>query len=124
MYARDEEPACPPRPCYITVTAVPALNACKECFKVASSYEEDEMAEAWNSCVRLSCLDHGMTVHTTFDLVPPYPNFEPKVSLKRDSGVVINAGNLLHFLNFVSTLQGVTFITLLKPFPQVTSVAY
>ena len=41
-----------------------------------------------------------MTVHTTFDLVPPYPNFEPKVSLKRDSGVVINSGNLLHFLNF------------------------
>ena len=27
------------------------------------------MAAAWNSCVRLSCLEHGMTVHTNFDLV-------------------------------------------------------
>jgi DDB1- and CUL4-associated factor 15 len=38
-------------------------------FQVANNYEEDEMAAAWNSCVRLSCLEHGMTVHTNFDLV-------------------------------------------------------
>jgi len=37
--------------------------------QVANNYEEDEMAAAWNSCVRLSCLEHGMTVHTNFDLV-------------------------------------------------------
>ena len=96
----EEVEETPSRPCYITVTAVPALNACQDCAKVAASYEEDEMAAAWNSCVRLSCLEHGMTVHTTFDLVPPYPKFEPRVSLKRDSGVVINSGNLLHYLNF------------------------
>ena len=54
------------------------------------------MAAAWNSCVRLSCLRHGMTVHTQFDLVAPYPKFEPKISLKRDNCVVVNTGNFLH----------------------------
>ena len=88
------------RPCYITVTAIPSLNACRECVKVAAGYEEDEMAAAWNSCVRLSCLDHGMTVHTCFDLVPPYPKFEPRVSMKRDSWVLINSGNFLHAMHF------------------------
>ena len=88
------------RPCYITVTAIPSLDACKECVKVAANYEEDEMAAQWNSCVRLSCLDHGMTVHTCFDLVPPYPKFEPRVSMKRDSWVLINSGNFLHAMHF------------------------
>ena len=47
--------------------------------QVASSYDADDVAAAWNSCVRLSCLRHGATVHTQFDLVPPYPKFEPKI---------------------------------------------
>ena len=88
------------RPCYITVTAIPSLDGCKDCVRVASNYEEDEMAAQWNSCVRLSCLDHGMTVHTCFDLVPPYPKFEPRVSMKRDSWVLINSGNFLHAMHF------------------------
>ena len=58
------------------------------------------MAAAWNSCARLSCLEHGFTIHTTFDLVIPYPKFEPRISLKCDSSVVINTGNLLHCLSF------------------------
>lgn len=87
------------KPCYMTVTAVPSLDGCKDCVKVAESYEEDDVAEAWNSCVRLSCLIHGLTIHTTFDLVPPYPSFEPKVSLKRDNHILINAGNLLYSLH-------------------------
>ena len=66
------------------------------CVKVANSYDADDMAAAWNSCVRLSCLRHGMTVHTQFDLVAPYPKFEPKISLKRDNCVVVNTGNFLH----------------------------
>ena len=82
--------------CYMTVTAVPSLNNCKACVKVASSYDENDLAENWNSCVRLSCLKHGMTVHTQFDLVAPYPKFEPKISLKRDNCVVVNTGNFLH----------------------------
>jgi len=82
--------------CYLTVTAVPSLQNCQACIKVANSYDADDMAAAWNSCVRLSCLKHGMTVHTQFDLVAPYPKFEPKISLKRDNCVVVNTGNFLH----------------------------
>ncbi|XP_071743202.1 uncharacterized protein [Lepeophtheirus salmonis] len=85
--------------CYLTVTTAPSLKACQECVQVASSYEEDEMAEAWNSCVRLSCLQHGMTVHTSFDLLPPHPKFEPKISMKMDGYVIFNTGNILHSLN-------------------------
>jgi hypothetical protein len=32
--------------------------------------------------------------------VPPYPKFEPKISLKRDGSVVVNSGNLLYMLDF------------------------
>ena len=46
--------------------------------------------------MRLSCLKHGVTVHTQFDLVSPYPKFEPKICLKRDNCVVVNTGNFLH----------------------------
>ena len=64
--------------------------------QVANSYDADDVAAAWNSCVRLSCLKHGVTVHTQFDLVSPYPKFEPKICLKRDNCVVVNTGNFLH----------------------------
>ncbi len=46
---------------------------------MAGSYDADDVAAAWNSCMRLSCLKHGATVHTQFDLVPPYPKFEPRI---------------------------------------------
>lgn len=97
---RDPEDDSPlsSRACYLTVTAVPSLDGCKACVRVAASYEEEDIAETWNSCARLSCLEHGLTVHTAFDLVPPFPRFEPKVSLKRDGVVLINTGNLLHSL--------------------------
>ncbi len=95
----DYESSASSRPCYLTVTAVPSLDACKDCSRVADSYEEEDVAEGWNSCVRLSCLRHGVTLHTSFDLVPPYPSFEPKVNLKRDNHVLVNTGNLLHSLH-------------------------
>jgi DDB1- and CUL4-associated factor 15 len=82
--------------CFLTVTAVPSLGNCKDCIRVANTYDTDDMAEAWNSCVRMSCLLHGVTVHTQFDIVAPYPKFEPKISLKRDNCVVVNTGNFLH----------------------------
>jgi len=82
--------------CYLTVTAVPSLASCGACTRVANSYDADDVAAAWDSCVRLSCLQHGVTAHTQFDLVAPYPRFEPKISLKRDNCVVLNTGNFLH----------------------------
>jgi hypothetical protein len=94
--------------CYLTVTAVPSLQNCPACVGVANSYDADDMAAAWDSCVRLSCLRHGATVHTQFDLVAPYPRFEPRVSLKRDNCVVVNTGNFLHSVTVdLEQLRGV-----------------
>ncbi|XP_076030743.1 uncharacterized protein LOC143018969 isoform X2 [Oratosquilla oratoria] len=85
--------------CYITITAVPSLDNCSECLQVATSYEEDDLAERWNSCVRFSCLKHGITVHTSFEMVPPFPRFLPTIQMKRDGVVVLNAGNFLHVIS-------------------------
>ena len=70
------------------------------CVNVASTYDTDDVAEAWNSCIRMSCLKHGATVHTRFDIVSPYPMFEPRISLKVLGTVLINTGNYFHALSF------------------------
>ncbi|KAK7054582.1 DDB1-and CUL4-substrate receptor 15, WD repeat, partial [Halocaridina rubra] len=87
------------RRCFVTITAVPSLDNCSECYEVATSYEEEDLAERWNSCVRFSCLQHGITVHTSFEMVPPFPKFIPNVQMKREGYIVLNAGNFIHVLN-------------------------
>ena len=72
----------------------------KACVNVASTYDTDDVAEAWNSCIRMSCLKHGATVHTQFDIVSPYPKFEPRISLKVLGTVLINTGNYFHAISF------------------------
>lgn len=72
-----------------------------------------EVAERWNSCMRLSCLQHGYTVHTSFDMVPPHPKFLPSVQLKFKDWVVLNAGNFLHMLHV--TLENRTTSTSHRP---------
>lgn len=86
--------------CYMTVTHAPSLTNCQDCVNVASSYDADDVAEAWNTCIRMSCLKHGATVHTQFDIVSPYPKFEPRISLKVLGTVLINTGNYFHALSF------------------------
>lgn len=49
--------------------------------------------------MRFSCLKHGITVHTSFEMVPPFPKFLPSVQMKRKGFVVLNAGNFIHVLN-------------------------
>lgn len=58
-----------------------------------------DLAERWNSCARFSCLKHGITVHTSFEMVPPFPKFIPSVQMKRRGFVVLNAGNFIHVLH-------------------------
>ena len=41
------------------------------------------------------CLMHAFTVHTKYELAPPYPSFMPKVFLKLDGVVIINTGDSL-----------------------------
>ncbi|XP_050712340.1 uncharacterized protein LOC126996160 isoform X2 [Eriocheir sinensis] len=87
------------RRCCVTITAVPSLDNCSACYQVATSYEEEDLAERWNSCARFSCLKHGITVHTSFEMVPPFPKFIPSVQMKRRGFVVLNAGNFIHVLH-------------------------
>lgn len=83
---------------YVTVTAVPSLQNCQECQKVAASFEEEDIAASWDSCARLNCLVHGLTVHTSFDMAPPYPKFVATTSMKSSGRVVLNSGNFLHVI--------------------------
>lgn len=83
---------------YVTVTAVPSLQNCQECQKVAASFEEEDIAASWDSCARLNCLVHGLTVHTSFDMAPPYPKFVATTSMKSTGRVVLNSGNFLHVI--------------------------
>lgn len=57
-----------------------------------------DMAANWDSCIGLSCLKHGFTVHTFFEVAPPYPPFDIKISLKSANCIIINTGNFLHVL--------------------------
>ncbi|EGI57597.1 PREDICTED: uncharacterized protein LOC105153664 [Acromyrmex echinatior] len=85
---------------YLTITTVPSLENCKDCLKVAASYEEEgeELAANWDSCVRCNCLQHGLTVHTTYEVISPYPKFRATVCLNYWNHVVVNTGNFLHVL--------------------------
>ncbi|XP_066583964.1 uncharacterized protein [Prorops nasuta] len=85
---------------YLTITAVPSLENCKDCLKVAASYEEEgeELAANWDGCIRCNCLQHGLTVHTTYEVLSPYPKFRAGVCLNYWNHVVVNTGNFLHVL--------------------------
>ncbi|XP_012288698.1 uncharacterized protein LOC105704225 [Orussus abietinus] len=83
---------------YLTITTVPSLQNCRDCLKVAASYEEEELAASWDSGVRCNCLQHGLTVHTTYEVISPYPRFRAAVCLKYWNHVVVNTGNFLHVL--------------------------
>lgn len=111
---------------------MPSLDNCKDCLKVAASYEEEgegnrfcgctraillytrdiqsykttcslwlhhtELAVNWDGCVRCNCLQHGLTVHTTYEVISPYPKFRATVCLNYWNHVVVNTGNFLHVL--------------------------
>ncbi|XP_076653216.1 uncharacterized protein LOC143359266 isoform X2 [Halictus rubicundus] len=85
---------------YLTITTVPSLENCKDCLKVAASYEEEgeELAANWDGCVRCNCLLHGLTVHTVYEIISPYPRFRATVCLNYWNHVVVNTGNFLHVL--------------------------
>lgn len=85
---------------YLTITTVPSLDNCKECLKVAASYEEEgeDLAANWDSCVRCNCLQHGLTVHTSYEILSPFPRFRAVVCLNYSNHVVVNTGNFLHIL--------------------------
>lgn len=41
------------------------------------------------------CLNHAFTLHTKYELAPPYPSFAPKIYLKIDGVMIVNTGDSL-----------------------------
>lgn len=57
-----------------------------------------ELADNWDGCVQCNCLVHGLTVHTTYEVISPFPRFRAAVCLNYWNHVVVNTGNFLHVL--------------------------
>uniref|UniRef100_A0A1B6E7W5 DDB1- and CUL4-associated factor 15 WD40 repeat-containing domain-containing protein n=2 Tax=Clastoptera arizonana TaxID=38151 RepID=A0A1B6E7W5_9HEMI len=92
----EQESEC--RRYYMTITTLPSLHNCRDCRMVAASFDEEDMAANWDSCVGLSCLKHGLTVHTLFEVAPPYPLFDIQIAMKSTNCIIVNTGNFLHVL--------------------------
>lgn len=67
-----------------------------------------DMAANWDSCIGLTCLKHGLTIHTTLNIAPPYPPFDFLTNLKLDNKIIVNTGNFLHVLCFGSDKEEMT----------------
>ncbi|KAK2152086.1 hypothetical protein LSH36_340g06043 [Paralvinella palmiformis] len=80
--------------CYVTVTAVPPVGPCDDCNQLAILHAQHGYQGSL-SAVPARCLNHAFTVHTKYELAPPYPSFVPKVFLKLDGVVVVNTGDSL-----------------------------
>ncbi|KAG8278053.1 protein modification by small protein conjugation [Homalodisca vitripennis] len=77
--------------------------------QLAPRLQKEEMASYWDSSIGLSCLKHGLTIHTTLDMAqPPSPSFDYAINLKIDNKIIINTGNFLHVLLFGSDRGEVT----------------
>lgn len=82
----------------MTITSVPSVS-CHACHRIAQSFGDEDLAAAWDGCLRFSCLRHGYTIHSTYSTVPPYPSFIAAVSLRCDGTIVINTANFLHVIS-------------------------
>lgn len=67
-----------------------------------------DMAANWDSCIGLTCLKHGLTIHTTLNIAPPYPPFDFLTNLKIDNKIIVNTGNFLHVMCFGSDKEEMT----------------
>lgn len=73
--------------CYMTITSVPPLQQCEFCQVISS--DEDKKQKP----IKIPCMKHAFSVHTKFELTPPFPPFGPRTQLKIDGVVVINTGD-------------------------------
>lgn len=63
------------------------------------------------------CLRHGLTVHTKYELAPPYPSFAPKTVLKIDGVVILNTGDSLMAISIELTHGNQPVFRLFSPRP-------
>ncbi|KAK3092662.1 hypothetical protein FSP39_005589 [Pinctada imbricata] len=80
---RNQDSCCQ---CYITITSIPPLNACTYCNDLRI-FTDGRITE------RPMCLKHGFTVHTKYELTPPFPPFSPRVQLKISGVAIMNTGD-------------------------------
>ncbi|CAH1243511.1 DCAF15 [Branchiostoma lanceolatum] len=81
--------------CYLTVTAVPPVGPCEDCAQLPQDLDPPEPEDSLSTPVPLRCLRHSFTLHTKYELAPPFPPFHPKVSLKLDGVIVLNTADSL-----------------------------
>ncbi|XP_682800.2 DDB1- and CUL4-associated factor 15 [Danio rerio] len=69
------------RDIYITITSMPPAQPCKQCCPVASS-----------STIRTGgeCLEHGYVLNARYQVVYPFPTFQPALQLKKDQVILLN----------------------------------
>lgn len=100
----DQEYRAPQNPCYLTIAAVPPIYPCEDCETSYNNFHPDDDDEEWDA-QKSMCLFHGFMIHVQYHLVPPFPQFNPKVSLKRDGRVVLNTGDSLIALSITTEVK-------------------
>uniref|UniRef100_A0A8D0GGG9 DDB1 and CUL4 associated factor 15 n=1 Tax=Sphenodon punctatus TaxID=8508 RepID=A0A8D0GGG9_SPHPU len=69
------------RDIYISTVAMPPLVPCPGCRDMALAHPGDPNAH---------CLRHGFMLHTKYQVVYPFPTFQPAFQLKKDQVVLLN----------------------------------
>ncbi|KAJ7317395.1 hypothetical protein JRQ81_003557 [Phrynocephalus forsythii] len=69
------------RDIYISTVAMPPLVHCSSCREMAIAHPGDPNAK---------CLQHGFMLHTKYQVVYPFPTFQPAFQLKKDQVVLLN----------------------------------
>ncbi|XP_078353801.1 uncharacterized protein LOC144638475 [Oculina patagonica] len=76
--------------CHVTICAGPSPHPCQAC-KYTPFGEVTER-----------CLKHSFAVHFKYDLLPPFPIFNPSANLKMKGTVLFNTGDFLMALRVVT----------------------
>ncbi|XP_073259368.1 uncharacterized protein [Porites lutea] len=79
--------------CYVTVCAGPSPHPCVGCNYASLGRVTDK------------CLKHSFVVHFKFDLMAPFPMFNPSLSLKMQDTVLFNTGDFLMALKVSATFN-------------------
>ncbi|XP_028375889.1 DDB1- and CUL4-associated factor 15 [Phyllostomus discolor] len=69
------------RDIYISTVAVPPPGRCAACQEASRAHPGDPSAQ---------CLRHGFMLHTKYQVVYPFPTFQPAFQLKKDQVVLLN----------------------------------
>ena len=76
--------------CYVTVCAAPSPRPCPKC-------QHSPLGG-----ITKKCLKHSVVVHFKYDLLPPFPIFNPSTSLGMEDTVLFNAGDFLMALRILT----------------------